>query len=742
MRKDEALNRYKKHKAYKYIKDYQDADAYCVVHEDDRHLIPIYIPLPEPPEWHLIDGFGLPAEEQMFKRVYMPKKLRGIQYNANTIEDVWDEIEQRPYNHKDSVEWIKKQVYHELNGYWFFCHGKPTYITGDNYVYCMFWHLIDTGYPEYRNRDRKWYLFNEYIRGLPNFCGFNSPKHRRAGDTSRASQINYFTANKKIDALTGIQSKTEPDAKKVYSKHIIKPWKKLPFIFKPLHDSTDNPKGGLSFVPPANIASKDSETGKKGSILSRSVGLESEIGFRSSDEQSYDGDKLHFHHGDESGKTTEANVYDRHGVIKECLQQGAGRYIFGHCINTSTVEEMEGKGGRNFKDLCDASQFHDQYDSDVGKTKTWMATLFIPAYDGLEGFVDQYGQSIIESPTDEQYEYMLSQAKDGGIGMQRIGAKEYLEGLDKQYVESGDTENLLKLRRKYPSKYAHCWTTSNSDTGMPHEIIEDRLAELSLIKARKGNKLVFTGDFIPADQTDPKSPIIFVENDNGKFEVSKLLDYKDTNKYIIKDGMYLPGNMGFGIAGGDPFGFNRTKNRRMSNGGGAVFMYRTIFDRDGVDVLDWEGNRFVCTYNRRPASKDEYCQDMLNMCRYYGILINVEQNKPDLMDYFEDAGYGGFLKRMVNKKTGKFEVNPGTFMGDAAKQKVWTRLRDHLKLHGHREMHADILEECRDIEGIEKMVDFDVFTASGLCLIGMDEDIYEQSIEEEYKEFDIKDFFC
>ena len=32
---------------------------------------------------------------------------------------------------------------------------------------------------------------------------------------------------------------------------------------------------------------------------------------------------------------------------------------------------------------------------------------------------------------------------------------------------------------------------------------------------------------------------------------------------------------------------------------------------------EWESKRFVCTYKNRP-SKDEYCEDMLKMCIYYG----------------------------------------------------------------------------------------------------------------------------
>ncbi len=742
MNKTEASIKYHKYKTfYKHIKNYKDIEQYIVVNDNDRRLLPIYIPIPEPPDWKYIDGFGLPANQQMFQRVKIPSRLQQLEKQADTIEEVWEELENNAWLYKDEIEWIKKQIYHEIHGYFFFNNGQVTYIPGEMYIYLNFWYL-DVGLPEYRDRDRRWFLFNQYIHRLPNFCGFNSIKHRRAGDTSRAALINYLIASKTINGLTGIQSKTDKDAYRVFKKHLVRSWRKLPFYLKPRYSNSDNPQGSIMFAPASVRATKDKKTGITGSVLTKETGLDTEISFRSSAEQSYDGDKLYFHHGDEVGKTTETDIFHRHDVVKECTAQGSGRKIFGHCLNTSTVEEMEKKGGRNFKILCDQSMFHDQYKNESGRTDSWLATLFLPAFDGLEGFCDQYGMSIIDKPTKEQLKWLQKQNPEQTVF---IGAKKYLEQEANDKKRSG-IQHYFKFVRKYPTEYKHCWISSNADSGMPLDIIEDRISELAPQYGYKDitKRPVRRGNFVRKDPTSPDGIVVWVDDEeNGRFVVSYLhKDPKDANRRIIDhDGMFKPEVMGFGIAGGDPFGFTRTEGRRHSNGGGSVFRYRTANDGDDLIITGWEGGRFICTYNYRADTKDEYCEDMIMMCQYYGVLMNPEVNRPDLVDYFMRRGYGGYLKYFWDSNTGRLRKTPGFTSNEVNKQKLFRVIRDYLRVHGMREMHLDFLEECLEIEGIEKMTDFDLFTACGAALMASEDKAMEIAIEQEDEVMDIGCFF-
>ena len=48
----------------KYESEYVDADEYVIVNNNDTDLHPVIISLPEPPQIHLIEGYGLPARDQ------------------------------------------------------------------------------------------------------------------------------------------------------------------------------------------------------------------------------------------------------------------------------------------------------------------------------------------------------------------------------------------------------------------------------------------------------------------------------------------------------------------------------------------------------------------------------------------------------------------------------------------------------------------------------------------------------
>src|SRR5690606_31220780 len=146
-------------------------------------------------------------------------------------------------------------------------NGKPTYIDGWHYFYCGWWN-IDVGLPKYRDRDRRFFLFArkiftetkapecnakgfavknkygdyEWIElGKRLFYGFNYPKHRREGATYKAECINYEIISRTLGAWGGIQSMNDVQARKCFLRHLVGPWKKLPFFFKPNYEGSTSP---------------------------------------------------------------------------------------------------------------------------------------------------------------------------------------------------------------------------------------------------------------------------------------------------------------------------------------------------------------------------------------------------------------------------------------------------------------------------------------------------------------------
>jgi len=63
-----------------------------------------------------------------------------------------------------------------------------------------------------------------------------------------------------------------------------------------------------------------------------------------------------------------------------------------------------------------------------------LGLMFFPAYDGLEGFIDRFGMSVIGTPTDRQMK-LRAEAEFAGL---RMGAKQWQQ-------EERDACNISRL---------------------------------------------------------------------------------------------------------------------------------------------------------------------------------------------------------------------------------------------------------------------------------------------------------
>ena len=273
---------------------YQKPDEHIWINTGDRHLAPIQIdilnviqrtykefsltPPKKFPDVEVIAGFDLKPKDQIFERVIYPVRLKELETeirlryrNDKTgvdrkeqyiINDFWDELNARHDEYTEEIEWIRRAWYHRLFGYWFFCNGKPTYITGVHWTYLNFWYLDDI-LPDYRDTDRRWYIAQKWFQldtttfremdqktgrpvknkdgryemvetGRRTFIGTNNPKSRRVGHTSKAQCDNTEYATRTIESHIGIQGKDNDNAQNVFKNHFVRPFKKLPLIFKPL----------------------------------------------------------------------------------------------------------------------------------------------------------------------------------------------------------------------------------------------------------------------------------------------------------------------------------------------------------------------------------------------------------------------------------------------------------------------------------------------------------------------------
>jgi hypothetical protein len=195
------------------------------------------------------------------------------------------------------------------------------------------------------------------------------------------------------------------------------------------------------------------------------------------------------------------------------------------------------------------------------------------------------------------------------------------------------------------------------------------------------------------------------------------------------------------MASADTFRLNKTAGSRMSDGGGAVFWIRDkAIDPDDKDIRTWTTNRFVCTYQARPPL-EIYCEDMLMMCEYWGAWMNPEINIANIIDHFNRRCRSGYLFYAVDKATGKMRNTPGYSSLGASKQEMFNLFISYLQNHCHRERHAELLNDCKNIKGLDDMTNYDRWAAAAGCLKGASELWEEPTYSKQKEGRDITDVF-
>lgn len=768
---------------------YLPADKYVVLNDNDPDLRPIILSLPKPPPLHTIAGYGLPPEQQRFERVSIPKRLIDLEAeavqktkeklstNVNNVvtllkiqKTFWDLLYSRYKDYKKEIEFIRRMWYHRMNGYWFFNFGKPTYITGRHFYYLNYW-TMDTNEgenrPQYRDRDRKEYIFKEYCwtsnetfkhldsegfaikgedgkyemidikdnHGKPiRIClGYVQPKNRRSGNTNKAlcDGLEVLTRTIGTDGL-GVQSYSNDNAEEHFKMKLMPAYDKLPLWNKPL-TSSGRTSDTLKFDVGKNEYGEET--------------LETKATYATTSSPSfYDGKKLIYILVDECGKTPSSvcSVLKRHEVTRHVLAQGNGRLIHGMCSLPSTSDEMA-DGAFEYRFLASTSNFYQRVRA-TGQTFSGMFRLFVSATEGLDGFIDSYGYSVKDKILPHQSAEGFSQT-----------ALDYLQGNRDALLAKGDTEAMRSYREQkklFPIRYADCWLGEAGDIGFNYEIIDSRLAELrrhdDTVRGNLEWKDGYGGD------------VIFIaDEENGRFSIAKHPNVGVANKKIQimafssfegKDIMqYRPMFPTKFVLGCDPFKFSNTRDvkgniaakgsRSNLSDGGIAIIERYDASVDGAKpITAWDTYKFVLSYRYKPASIDEFNEDVLKAAIYYGAMVYPEVNIPTTWEYFVKQGFAGYLLYDIDIKTGRYKERPGQDSLERSKQAMFAKVRDYIQYRGHVEPFAKFLQECKDIKAMDDMRHYDRFVAHGVALMGCETPFAEEAYGGNMDSFDLEDY--
>lgn len=725
------------------LKDYLNGDERFLANADDPDLTTIVVPLPETPEWSTIENFGLPAKKQKFVRHEVPARLQEIEESVRAfmgmkedeviqLQDIWNFLNDQQEDYQEEIDFIMETWYRRLYGYWVFINGKATYIDGWHYFYLNFWNL-DVGLPDYRETDWEYFHFarftytntevpvfkyNENLKknvpvldddglcvtkdiGERAYFGFINPKRRRVGSTSRVCCITYAIMSISVKKHAGMQNLNLEDAETVYQRHVLEPWKELPFWFRPFWKGSSSPAKALVFQ------FQGRKKGGSGAAIGKSKELGSSITFSHSGRSAFDGEKLLVYFRDEGGKLTEENLLMSHKVNKECVSLGAGKYIFGLMMYPSTAGEMN-KGGRNYQLLIRQSDYLNRDKN--GRTASGVLVFFQRSDHGLDGFIDEFGNSVIENPETPVM------GLDGRLITQ--GSKEYLDNAEQIFLENKDDEGYNEQKRLFPRSLRDAFRVTGGGNGLDLITLEERILEISV--GENWTEPV-RGNFEWKDDV-PDSEVIWVPDEEGRWLTSLVLKKEHSNliQWDPTEEHYVPIMKKFSL-GTDPFRFQKKHvegQSRMSKGAGMIKYLRDMhMDPNNKSQKNWLSNKFVCTYNERPDSPKDYAEDMLKMAVYYGSWHYPENNIPLVFEHFEDRGYGGMLLYDLDSG-GQRKAKPGWHVGEETHQKMFSLTKQYIRMCGMYENHVEYLDQCLQINGPEEITNYDLFAAGAAALRG------------------------
>lgn len=510
--------------------------------------------------------------------------------------------EDLPFYDERYEEFKKQEWLRRLNGFWYKNNGKSVYLTGMHYMFLQWWQ-IDIGYPRFRVIDLEYFYFLQYCLEDPDCMGMIEVCKRRNGKTFRAGLflVEYITRTKMTNGA--IQSKTGGDAKKVFAKAVITPFKRLPRFFRPEYDMS------LGITPKTEIRFQQTNIrGKKAEENLDKDELGSMIDHQSADPVAYDGQKIHRGFNDEFAKTIECNIHDRHEVLRYCILDDEGN-IIGKLLYSSTVEKLETdrEGVQDgAKLLWDESDHTNRQEN--GRTISGLYRFFMTA-DRSRNF-DIYGYPNVEKTVKE----ILADRESVKNNPRALSARMRKEPrtIEEAFSDDGDkcVFNIINLIER---------EKIIKETPIPKRKIifylDEKTQEAKWRDATKAEE-EFCWSFSP------------------DAELSQSL----SNNHIWQDNLKKPGRTREGAISVDSY---------SNSQGGRKY---------GSKAAAWVGRRYdpmnptatgkaVGLLYGRPKDKDELHRQVMLCAIFFGFEAYYEHTADDYWAYFRERGKSGYLGR-------------------------------------------------------------------------------------------------
>jgi hypothetical protein len=658
------------------------------------------------------------------KEVFKHSKNKWVKFDTpkelNRLKNIFDWRNYPEENKEQWFDYIDEEFKRRDEGFWFTNNNKPTYIVGTHYMYLQ-WSKIDVGAPDFREANRLFFIFWEACKADKRCYGMCYLKNRRSGFSFMSSAETVNLATLASDSRYGILSKTGADAKKMFTDKVVPISINYPFFFKPIQDGMDRPKTELAYRVPASKFTRKKITANE--KLEDLQGLDTTIDWKNTGDNSYDGEKLNLLVHDESGKWERPdNILNNWRVTKTCLRLGSR--IIGKCMMGSTSNALD-KGGENFKKLYRASDVTKRNRN--GQTKSGLYSLFIPMEWNYEGFIDEHGVPVFNTPDIDVF------APDGeliDIGVIDNWQNE-ADGL------KDDQDALNEFYRQFPRTEEHAFRdeTKNSIFNLVkiYEQIDYNEEMSRTLGITQGNFQWVNGV--------KDSQVIFYPDPKGRFKVSWVPKSELQNRVILKNGVKYPGNEHMGAFGCDSYDISGTVDGEGSKG--------ALHGLTRFSMEDAPANSFFLEYLSRPPTAEIFFEDVLMALVFYGMPILAENNKPRLLYYLRRRGYRGFSMNRPDKIWNKLSVaekeiggipNSSEDIKQAHAAAIEMYIQDHVGMKqdgtfGDLYFNA-LLNDWAKFD-INKRTKFDASISSGLAVMANNRHLYRPNAKVEKPKLNI-----
>ena len=567
-------------------------------------VIDIYgtkIKLPEPPPPEEILYYNLPREKQKWVKEDLPSYFDVVEVDKNG--DLILTAQQELY--------AQEQIKRCKRGVWAMIGGKLRYIPGRYYFFLQNYILEDGNAPDFREADRLYFLFFGYWFLIEWCLGIIRTKKRRQGASSQSCSNILYEAIFYKNSNCGLISKTKEDSKDTFIQMIQNAYRELPIYLKPKQVNKEDSVTELLFAHKA-------ESTVKGGVVTgvkKKGGNNSRINYKAPVLNAYDRGRMSYVLGDEFGKLPkETPASQLLSIISKTLVKGVKRV--GWIDLPSTTNEMLKGGGMEYYKIWKAA---DQFKRKP--TINRIVRFFQPAYEAYEGFIDEFGDSVINKPTEEQYNYLvnkwvkrepdtgelISELSEDDI---KLGAKHYVSAKRREGLEGIELEEEMRMNpcneeEAFMSAVADCHFNSINIKAQ-RKYLEDNQPFLRRVTFRR----------------DMEQNARWADDENGYWQILHFPEKNEVNKFKIEDKLRKPMNIHRYVIGVD--GYSNSQGGRKYGSNAAGF----IFDREKM--------MYIGMYFGRPRTKELFHEQIMLAAEYYGAKTWYEHTADDYKGYFTD----------------------------------------------------------------------------------------------------------